>query len=154
MGASAGARFAELNQGGGQAVDFAKFNAAAAVYRPDGLYGGGVKNRDMFTNLKAQAWWLLADRFRATFGAVRQGEQAGIEQIVSLSADLPYLDQLIDELSTPKRDFDPNGRVKVESKKDLGKRDVASPNLADALVMAFAPTHQPMRIAEQSLADW
>ena len=29
--------------------------------------------------------------------------------------------------------------VKVESKKDLAKREVASPNLADAFVMCFAP---------------
>ena len=58
---------------------------------------------------------------------------------MSIASDTPYLSQLIDELSTPLRDYDANGRVKVESKKDLAKREVASPNLADAIVMAFAP---------------
>ena len=46
---------------------------------------------------------------------------------------------LIDELSTPKRDYDQNGRVKVESKKDLAKREITSPNLADAFVMCYPP---------------
>jgi phage terminase large subunit len=50
---------------------------------------------------------------------------------------MPHLDKLLDELSTPKRDCDNAGRVKVESKKDLSKRDVASPNIADAFIMAF-----------------
>ncbi|EBL9229557.1 terminase, partial [Salmonella enterica] len=32
------------------------------------------------------------------------------------------------------------GRVMVETKKDLAKRDIPSPNVADAFIMAFAPT--------------
>ena len=55
-------------------------------------------------------------------------------------------EQLIDELSTPKRDFDASGKVKVESKKDLAKREVKSPNRADAFVMAFSPRPDPMII--------
>lgn len=36
----------------------------------------------------------------------------------------------------------------VESKKDLAKRDVPSPNVADAFIMAFAPTDTAMDIWE------
>jgi phage terminase large subunit len=93
----------------------------------------------MFSNIKAQAWWLLADRFRNTFNAVRNGETFDHSDMISLSADLPHLEQLIDELSTPLRNYDANGRVKVESKSDLLKRGIASPNLADAIVLAYAP---------------
>jgi phage terminase large subunit len=140
VGASAGAKFGELNsQHPGQRVAYSKFNAGGAVYRPDAVYSQGTKNKDMFSNIKAQAWWLLADRFRNTYNAVRNGEKFDDDELISLSSDLPFMDQLIDELTTPKRDYDQNGRVKVESKKDLAKREVASPNLADALVMAFAP---------------
>ncbi len=53
------------------------------------------------------------------------------------------------ELTTPHRDFDKNGRVMVESKKDLAKRDVPSPNVADAFIMAFAPTDTAMDIWEE-----
>lgn len=146
VGASAGAKFGEINQAlpGSLPVRYAKFNAGAGVWRPESIYkpdaqGKGTKNKDMFSNIKAQAWWLLADRFRNTYNAVRNGEKYPAQDMISLSSDMPYLNQLIDELSTPKRDYDANGRVKVESKKDLAKREVASPNLADAIVMAYAP---------------
>ncbi len=139
VGASAGAKFGEINVALGNSVAYSKFNAGGAVNRPDAIYSSGTKNKDMFSNIKAQAWWLLADRFRNTFNAVRNGHTFKDDELISLSSDLPFLEQLIDELSTPKRDYGNNGRVKVESKKDLAKREVASPNLADAVVMCFAP---------------
>lgn len=146
VGASAGAKFGELNAAapGSTPVRYAKFNAGAGVWKPEAVYrpdpqGKGTKNKDMFSNIKAQAWWLLADRFRNTYNAIRKGEQFSPDEMISLSSELPHLEKLIDELCTPKRDYDANGRVKVESKKDLAKRDVASPNLADAIVMVYAP---------------
>lgn len=151
VGATAGAKFAELNLAQSTRVYYSKFNAGGAIYRPEAIYSQGTKNKDMFSNIKAQAWWLLADRFRNTYNAVRNGEKFDDDEIISLSIDLPYLDRLIDELATPKRDYDQNGRVKVESKKDLSKRDVASPNLADGLVMAFAPGAEAMRINPAAL---
>lgn len=153
VGAMAGAKFDELNaqRGSGAKVTHSKFNAGATVWRPEAIYSRGTKNKDMFANLKAQAWWLVADRFRNTFNAVRNGQTLKPDEMVSIDADMPNLDQLIDELCTPKRDYDANGRVKVESKKDLAKstRDggaVPSPNLADAFIMAYAPGNKPMKI--------
>lgn len=142
VGASAGAKFAELNAANPQLrkLVYSKFNAGGAVYNPEGVYQPGTKNKDMFSNIKSQAWWLVADRFRNTYNAVRKGEAFRDDELISISSDCPHLDKLIDELSTPKRDYDANGRVKVESKKDMAKREVASPNLADAFIMCFAPT--------------
>lgn len=153
VGASAGAKFGELNAAlkDVNRISYSKFNAGGAVWRPDAVYSQGTKNKDMFSNIKAQAWWLLADRFRNTFNAVRNGQQFKDDELISLSSDLPHLELLIDELSTPKRDYDQNGRVKVESKKDLAKREIASPNLADAAVMAFAPGNAPMKINSELL---
>ena len=54
------------------------------------------------------------------------------------------LEKLKAELSTPRVDYDNAGRCKVESKKDLAKREVKSPNLADAFVMCFAPKKHTM----------
>ena len=141
VGASAGAKFGEINVANPNApqLRYSKFNAGGAIWRPEAIYSAGTKNKDMFSNIKAQAWWLLADRFRNTFNAVRDSAKFKPDEMISLCSDLPYIEQLIDELSTPLRDYDANGRVKVESKKDLAKREVASPNLADAAVMAFAP---------------
>ncbi|MAL98276.1 MAG: PBSX family phage terminase large subunit [Alteromonadaceae bacterium] len=140
VGASAGAKFKELNDSQDRKLLFQKFNAGGAVFQPDKHYEPGITNKDMFANIKSQAWWLLADRFRNTYNAVRKGEKFDDDELISIASDCPFIDQIIDELSTPKRDYDANGRVKVESKKDMAKREVASPNLADAFVMCFAPT--------------
>lgn len=116
-----------------------KFNAGGAVVDPDRNYGTSkIKNKDFFANIKAQAWWLLADRFRNTHLAVTKGKEFPASEMISISSecDPKKLDKLIDELSTPKRDFDNQGKVKVESKKDLKKREVASPNIADSLIIA------------------
>ena len=163
VGASAGAKFDELNQvrQSFEKVQYAKFNAGAAVEHPEDYYASDklerIKNKDFFANLKAQAWWNLADRFRNTYNAVNRGEKFPVDELVSISGDIPFLEKLKTELSTPKRDFDRNGRVKVESKEDLAKStrpggSVPSPNLADAFVMAFAlPSAQPMKISASVL---
>jgi hypothetical protein len=43
--------------------------------------------------------------------------------------------ELANELAAPHYDFNANGGIKVESKKDMKKRGVASPNIADALCL-------------------
>jgi len=143
VGASAGAKFDELNQVGEGKISYRKFNSGGAVHEPEKYYAQDrmtkVKNKDFFSNIKAQAWWSLADRFRNTYDAVRNGTEYPVDELISISSEMPQLEKLKTELSTPKRDFDQNGRVKVESKKDLAKREIASPNLADAFVMCYAP---------------
>jgi phage terminase large subunit len=147
VGASAGAKFGELNESTLTKVLYNKFNAGDKVLDPDEEYQPNVTNKDFFSNLKAQAWWMVADRFRNTFNAVTRGEIYPDDELISIDSSFPNLERLKFELSIPKRDFDKNGRVKVESKEDLRKRDIPSPNIADAFIMAFAPT-------DASLAAW
>ncbi len=83
--------------------------------------------------------------------AIKNGETPPpykVDDLISLDSSMPNLEKLKYELAIPMRDFDNNGRVKVESKKDLAKRDIKSPNIADAFIMSFAPVqaglqHQP-----------
>lgn len=151
VGASAGAKFNELNTPRNK-VRHHGFNAGGAVFEPTVEYSLGKTNEDQFSNIKAQAWWRLADRFRNTYDAVTNGRHYPVDKLISIDPEFPQLNKLIAELSTPKRDFDNNGRVKVESKKDLAKREVKSPNIADAAVMCFAPMHSPIRISSAALA--
>lgn len=115
------------------------FNAGDSVYRPDRKYMDGKKNKDMFLNLKAQAWWAVRDRFHKTYLAVTEGGEFDPSELISLPSDLPLLHDLVIELSRPKRDTDNAGKVKVESKKEMKRRGVPSPNLADALIMCYQP---------------
>lgn len=128
------------------------FNAGGAVYKPDAKYTDDKKNRDMFANIKAQAWWMVRDRFYKTWRAVHHGDSYPEDQLISLSGSLHELDYLTAELSRPQVDYDQNGRVKVESKKDMKKRGIPSPNRADALVMAFAPVQGGLNINPKILS--
>lgn len=144
VGAGCGSNFNNLNReahgtsrGSEDAhTKFTAFNAGGAVDGHELEYREGVKNKDFFSNVKAQAWWTIADRLRETYNAVN-GDDYDPSNIISISSECGHVQQLIKELSTPKRHFDGKGKVKVESKDDLAKRDVASPNLADAFIMAL-----------------
>lgn len=166
VGASCGGKFDELNQTlshSSLGVKYEKFTAGGAVHDPEGYYSidrmAKVKNKDHFANIKAQAWWLLADRFRNTYDAIHNGAKYDVDEMISISSEFPkdILEKLKTELSTPRRDFDKNGRVKVESKEDLAKSNreggpQPSPNIADALICCYAPHKPQMAISKGALA--
>lgn len=51
---------------------------------------------------------------------------------------LPADDALISELATVRYKFTSNGKIQIESKDDIRKRGLASPDLADSFVLTFA----------------
>ena len=59
-------------------------------------------------------------------------------EMISLSSELNNIDVIITELCSPKKAYSKKGLDMVESKQDLKKRGIASPNKADAIVMAFS----------------
>lgn len=163
VGAMAGAKFNELNHAidrRGRHTRHSGFNAGGAVHKPDAIYARSHpprSNKDFFANIKAQAWWGVADRFRNTFSAVTDGASFKPDEMIFIDGAMPNLAQLVDELCTPKRDFDGAGKVKVESKKDLAKANreggpAPSPNLGDAFVMCFAPGRTGMHVSPEALA--
>ena len=122
------------------------FNAGASVFKPEARYTDDKKNKDMFSNIKAQAWWMVRERFYKTWRAIEFGDTYPVDELISISGSLKDLEYLKAELSRPRVDYDNNGRVKVESKKDMAKRGIPSPNRADALIMAFAPVQGGLNI--------
>lgn len=54
------------------------------------------------------------------------------------NVDLPDNKELINEMSRVRYEY-PNGIMKIESKEEMRRRGVASPNILDAAVMAAAP---------------
>lgn len=55
-----------------------------------------------------------------------------------MTCSIPRDEKLIAELTGPTYDFHSNGKIVVESKKDMKERSLRSPNLADALCLTFA----------------
>lgn len=119
------------------------FNAGGAVVKPESKYMDR-KNKDFFRNIKAQMWWKVRDRFYNTWRAIEYGDQYPEDQLISLDSESigKELDYLKAELSRPQVVYDDNGKVAVESKKDMKKRGIPSPNKADAFIMSFAEINQ------------
>ena len=133
VGASAGAVFKRLGYN-----NFSKFDAGAGVKSPDKAYMPRRKNKDHFENLKAQSWQKVADMLLHTYKAVALKEPFDEDMILSINPKCDKIEQLKIELSSPMKQLSIRGLVKVESKKDLAKRGIPSPNIADAFIMAFA----------------
>lgn len=132
-------RVTEHQMKGKKAPEIEGFNAAASVVDPDQKYDDDKKNKDMFANLKAQAWWRFREGAYNAWKA-RAGKDFDADKVISISSamDQKARNKLKAELSQPRREY-VGGKVKVESKDKMKKRGVKSPNLADAAIMCFAP---------------
>ncbi len=86
--------------------------------------GQSPMDTEQYINTRAEWWWTLRKRFEA-------GE-----------IDIEDDPELITQLASIKYFFDSAGRIKIESKEDMKKRGISSPDRADALMLAFAYDHK------------
>lgn len=101
-----------------------------------GEYGqNGRLNKDFFANAKAQGWWRLRTLFQNTYRAVKEGMDYNPDEIISISGSLAKKNKLIVELSQPTYSVNGVGKIVVDKKPDGTK----SPNLADSVMIAYAP---------------
>lgn len=116
----------------------AKVNPDEYAIDPDHRSGhNGRTNKDFFQNYKAQAWWHLRRRFENTYNWVRKGIACDPNNCISLPSTLPLLSKLQQELSQPTYGAG-TGKIVVNKKPDNSK----SPNLADSVVIAYAPEQE------------
>jgi len=139
LGAGAKSEFNRLNKDLGSPVKSIAFIAGAKVSNGENNVSENIDilNKNFFFNLKAQIWWKARQRIHNTYLAITKGKNFDISDLISLSSEIELLDKLISELSRPKIIYDNNSRIMVERKKDMAKRGVKSPNLADSFVMCF-----------------
>lgn len=115
------------------------WNAGAAVLHPEKPVIKGDKqsplNKDFYTNLKAQGWWELRNRFYKTFRAVTDGAVYNPDDLISIDSELKQVRQLEKELCqvTASR----GARLKLVI--DKTPPGAKSPNLADAVMMVYWP---------------
>ena len=91
---------------------------------------GGAKARDdeHFANARAEWYWGLRERMDPGQGA---------------TIALPKDDNLLGQLTAMKVQYTSRGQVKIESKDDMRRRGLPSPDEADAVVYAMAGLRQP-----------
>ena len=144
LGAGARGDFRVINEKRSTApIKNSEFRGSGAVIDPDKYaiapedkYGNkGRLNKDFFGNRKAQAWWALRSRFEKTYRMKTKGIAAPLDECISLPSDLPNLPKICQELSQPVYKIGPTGHIYVDKAPDATK----SPNLADSIMIAFAP---------------
>lgn len=109
---------------------------------------GDRPSSDIFINARAEAWWLLRTRFERTYEFVNGIASHPIEELISI----PNHGLLIGQLSQPLVIYTDTGKIRIESKKEMAKRGVSSPDYADACAYAYAPDLTPVWATSQ--AEW
>lgn len=97
---------------------------------------------ERFMRQRDELWWKGREWFGARDCVIHDDDEA-----------------LIAELTGPTYDYSSNGKIVVESKKDMKKRGIASPNKADAFLLTFAmPDRRKARVdrwkPEQGGSSW
>lgn len=85
--------------------------------------GGAARDPSKFINARAEWYWGLRERFEAG----------------DIDVD-PADDELAAQLGAIRYQFSARGQIKIESKEDMKRRGLPSPDRADALVYAYAST--------------
>ena len=85
-----------------------------------------IRETVVCANLRAEGYWTLARRFR--------------EHTIRIPRDA----ELIAELASLRYRYNSRGKVLMESKEDMKRRGLPSPDKADALMLAFLDTEPPV----------
>jgi hypothetical protein len=111
----------------------------------------GITSQEKFHNARAEVWGILRDRFRKSYEVANgiahhpEGETIAI----------PSETNAIAQFSAPIGMVTSGGKILLESKEDMRKRGIESPDYADACAYAFGvdvpdmPTHELYRSGGQ-----
>lgn len=94
-------------------------------------------SKEKFKNKRAEAWFQLAERFRKTYEHLEGIKTYDLSELISI----PNNADLIMQLSQPTIKYTDGGKLLIESKIDLKKRGLSSPDIADSLVYCFWEEH-------------
>ena len=116
-------------------IDVIPFRGSSGVMYPERQMVEGRKNKDFFSNRKAQAWWMLRLRFQETYRAINGEKSFDLDNIIALDGSIKDIDSIICELCQPTWSQNALGKIVV----DKQPGGTLSPNLADSIMMAYAP---------------
>lgn len=98
---------------------------------------------EMFLNLRSELWWLARGRFERTYEHVlwiekkEGGVQHPVDELICLPPNRGEGATLAAQLSLLKWMKNDRGKIQIESKDALRKRNIPSPDHADAFIMTL-----------------
>ena len=107
------------------------YTAVHGAGRPsEAMWPGELRtSRDKFHNLRAEAWGLLKERFRKTYDHVNGIQAHDWREMISI----PNHPTLIQQLSSVKGKHSSTGKILLQSKEEMKREGIPSPDFADAL---------------------
>lgn len=115
------------------------------------VWPDGEKASEKFANLKAELWWKLRSRFKKAHekvlfieGDVDGGHDWPIDECILMPGDRhgPDATKMATQLSTVKSLPAENGKIIMQSKADMKRNGMPSPDHADSLVLTEANPSQ------------
>jgi phage terminase large subunit len=153
------------------------FHASGRVQYPEREDVPGRLNQDMYSNAKAQAWWRLRMRFEKTFKAVMTAKEdpyysnspdllprssvsipdphtslqpewkINPDELIVIDGQMPSLTRFTQELVQVIYGYSMTGKLQIVK----AEKGMASPNMADSLMMLFGTeTEPPLRVLQTS----
>jgi len=108
---------------GGPVADFLRRRGLQGLFDVNVSWASSDPTK--YALLRDELWWRVREKCMYGYYSFPDTKLPG--EVLSLGQELA------NELSSPFYDFNRNGAVKVEGKKEMKKRGLASPNIADAL---------------------
>ena len=91
---------------------------------------GDSASDDYYFNLGSQIWGNIKELLESNFSNNLQGKQ-------DVQIELPHDEEMIKQLSVRKYHMTSKGKIQLESKEDMKKRGLGSPDTADSLSLAL-----------------
>lgn len=101
---------------------------------------------DKYLNLRAELWFAAKEWFAGRDVKLPVCE-GGCDK------DCPH-NQLATELTSVRFEYTSSGKIKIESKDDMKKRGLESPNVADAAILTFASDPSILLSSSRDLKGW
>ena len=131
--------------GAGVSSTLALADQSKVTFAHEGINGGSSpsdfywtdesrSSKDKYANRRIELWDYARQKFKNTYEMRHGIAKHSLDECISI----PNHQQLIQELSTPVLKYRSDGKLLLESKQDMAKRNVKSPDFADALAYALA----------------
>ncbi|MCK5610512.1 PBSX family phage terminase large subunit [Candidatus Pacearchaeota archaeon] len=115
-------------------INSVPFNPAGKVIDPEKDFVPGSKNKDHFTNLKAQQWWKLRTLLENAYK--KQNQDYYVGDYITVNPDMPLMDKWKDEMCQIEWDINNSGKILIVKT----PKGFSSPNLADAtMICSYTP---------------
>jgi hypothetical protein len=113
--------------------------------------GKSPLDKDLYANLKAEAYWKLRERFMEGRVSFNQQDVIGIDGWPIIAKPVEQLDKTIEQLAGIRYEQTDRNLIKIESKKHAKEeRGVDSPDGAESLMLCF---HDPLQHEIQDAGD-